>query len=267
MIKFLSTITLLVSFLFSISQATASIIGSTEVPLNGSILDIRSVETNLGNLVADSMYWQASESGLNPTIAFTNGGGLRNNSIIPAGDIDSSVIDAIAPFGNEVVMIKDVSVSDLRLALENSVFAVDSLSGRFLQVSGFRFSWETLGVAGNRIIDVFLNDGTALVDDGTIVSGLLLNIATNSFVADGGDSYSMFPGAYTKAGTGILYDVALSNYIQRGLGGIISADDYPEGGEGRIIRDGQIVFVSAPATLALFGLGLAGLRWSRRKKV
>ena len=240
--------------------------------MNGSRADIRSVETNLGNLVADSMFWQANESGLNPTIAFTNSGGLRNDSVIPAGDIDSAIITDIVPFLNEVVIIEDVSVSDLLLALKNSVFPIGGTTstGRFLQLSRFRFSWETVGVAGNRIIDVFLNDGTALIDDGAIVSSLLLNIATNSFVAGlevggTGDGYSMFPGAYTISGTGVLDWVALTNYIQNGLGGIISADDYPECDEGRIIRDGQIVPVSAPATLGLFGLGLIGLIYSRRR--
>jgi 5'-nucleotidase len=33
---------------------------------------------------------------------------------------------------------------------------------------------------------------------------------------------------------GFTYQQALSNYIQDGLGGLISAADYPEGGEGRI---------------------------------
>jgi 5'-nucleotidase len=33
---------------------------------------------------------------------------------------------------------------------------------------------------------------------------------------------------------GGAYQQALSNYIQNGLGGLIGATDYPEGGEGRI---------------------------------
>ena len=35
---------------------------------------------------------------------------------------------------------------------------------------------------------------------------------------------------------GVTYQQALSNYIQGPLGGLIGAADYPEGGEGRIIR-------------------------------
>ena len=33
--------------------ASGAVIGVTEVPLNGSTVDVRRIETNLGNLVAD----------------------------------------------------------------------------------------------------------------------------------------------------------------------------------------------------------------------
>ena len=35
---------------------------------------------------------------------------------------------------------------------------------------------------------------------------------------------------------GVSYQQALSNYITEGLGGVISAADYREGGSGRIVR-------------------------------
>ena len=61
-------------------------------------------------------------------------------------------------------------------------------------------------------------------------------MATIDFLARGGDDYP-FQGA-TFTVLGVSYQQALANYIQfpSGLGGVVSAADYPEGGDGRIIR-------------------------------
>lgn len=259
---------LITTLTLSASQVSAAIIGTTEVQLNGQRSDLRIGETNLGNLVADSYYWQTQKNGLNPTIAFLNSGSLRNNSIIPIGDIDSTLPFSIVPFDNEILVIEDVTVSDLHLALENSVSeALEAFPrGYMAQISGFLMSWDTSQSVGNRIIDVFLDDGTPLIDNGVVVSALLLDIATNSFLAGGGDGYSMFPGSYTTAGTGIVDNVALSNFIQDGLSGVVSAADYQYGVESRIFRNQQISAIPTPATLALFGMGLFILCWSRHKK-
>ena len=72
----------------------AEVIGTSEVALNGVRPDIRIQETNLGNLVADAhvnaAVSQAAEFGFdlaNPVVGMQNGGGIRNNNVIPAGDI------------------------------------------------------------------------------------------------------------------------------------------------------------------------------------
>jgi len=261
---------LIAALTLSTSQVSAAIIGSTEVQLNGQRDDVRIGETNLGNLVADAYYWQTQKNGLSPTIAFLNSGSLRNDSIVPIGDIDSTLPLSILPFNNEILVIEDVTVSDLHLALENSVSeALETFPrGYMAQISGFLMSWDTSQAVGNRIIDVFLDDGTPLIDNGVVVSAMLLDIATNSFLAGGGDGYSMFPGSYTSTGTGIVDNVALSNFIQDGLSGVVSAADYQNGVESRIFRNQQLSAVPTPtpATLALFGMGLFILCWSRNKK-
>jgi hypothetical protein len=60
-----------------------------------------------------------------------------------------------------------------------------------------------------------------------------VNIATNDFSARGGDQYP-FRGAPFVTFPGVTYQQALSRFIQENLGGVITAADYPEGGEGRI---------------------------------
>jgi len=273
---------LLASAALSVAATTAAaavIIGSTEVALDARYSTVRYVEANVGNLTADAIRWQTSQSGFSPTIGFINGGAIRPNvihfpSATPATPADVTDDDTltILPFDDHVGLVANVTVADLLLALEHAVAVAApgdpfSIPGRFLQVSGLRFSWDTTAVAGSRIIDVILDDATPLVDDGTIVSSMLLNIATVDFLAVGGDGFTMltsYPFAPAGAGPGTLYSDALANYIQNYLGGQILATDYPVGGEGRILQNAQLI--PEPGTLALLGLGFAGLAASRRRK-
>ena len=90
-------------------------------------------------------------------------------------------------------------------------------------------------VPGSRVQEVMLDDGTPIVTGGVVQPGPSINIATIDFSARGGDQYPFRGASFTPLGAS--YQQALSNYIQVGLSGVISAADYPEGGEGRIVQE------------------------------
>ncbi len=227
-----------------------NIIGESEVALDARRPNIRIAETNEGNLVADALLWQANQVAASfavpeAHVGLQNGGGIRNANLIPAGPISELTTFDILPFPNFVCMIPGIPAEQFKEILENAVSRVESVSGRFAQISGFTYVWDSTGtpqeldddgnvvVPGTRVVDVVLNDGTVIVEDGVVVATAPdINIATIDFLAKGGDQYPYRGAEFTTLG--VTYQQALANYIVEDLDGLISAADYPEGGEGRI---------------------------------
>jgi 2',3'-cyclic-nucleotide 2'-phosphodiesterase (5'-nucleotidase family)/predicted extracellular nuclease len=231
-----------------VEDLATTVIGTSEVALEGRRPEIRTRETNLGNLTADSLFWQASQLadtfGVNPPdVAFQNGGGIRNDSLIPAGPITQLTTFSILPFANFVSIVPDVPRDQFKEIMENAVSRIEFVDGRFAQISGFRFVYDITGQAqvldlegnvttpGSRVVEIQLDDGTFIVQNGAVVPGDPINVATIDFLANGGDQYPFRGAPFTTLG--VTYQLALENFIIQGLGGLISAQDYPEGGEGR----------------------------------
>ncbi|MDH3683619.1 MAG: 5'-nucleotidase C-terminal domain-containing protein [Acidimicrobiia bacterium] len=239
-----------------VADLAALVIGTSEVDLDGVRDNVRSVETNEGNLIADSQLWQAQQVAADfdvdaPQVALQNGGGIRNDSVIPAGDITELDTFDMVPFPNFVTVVPDIPRAQFKEILENAVSrAVDGDTpggtGRFAQVAGFSFVWDAAGtaqeldedgnvvVAGTRVQTVTLDGGTPIVTAGVVVDGDPIDIAIVDFLARGGDQYPFRDAPFTAVG--VSYQQALSNYIQGPLAGNISSTDYPEGGEGRVTR-------------------------------
>ncbi|MBK8168084.1 MAG: 5'-nucleotidase C-terminal domain-containing protein [bacterium] len=236
----------------------AQIIGVSEVPLDGVRTNVRSRETNEGNLVADAMLWQArqlmGDYGVTRVdVAIQNGGGIRNNAVVPAGNISMKTTFDILPFANFLCVVEDLSRENLKEILENCVSRVEFGDGRFGQVAGMRFLYDPSGTAqvidpvsgvittpGARIREIVLMDEpqTVICEFGAVVPGPAVNMAIVDFSARGGDQYP-FNGAPLKI-MGVSYQQALANYITQGLGGVVTAAQYPVGGEGRVIIGGTV---------------------------
>jgi 5'-nucleotidase len=235
-----------------ISDLAENVIAQSEVALEGRRdPGVRTEETNLGNLVADALHDAGTDNAAAfgvtpPDVAIQNGGGIRNNSLIPAGPITELDTFAIAPFPNFVSVVPDVPRDQFKEIVENLVSRMPLADGRFGQVSGFRFIYDVTGTAqvvtddgivltpGNRVQSIVLDDGTVIVQAGAVVPGPGIAVATNDFSARGGDQYPFRGLPFTTVG--VTYQQALARYIVEDLSGLITAADYPEGGEGRITR-------------------------------
>ena len=224
-----------------------TVIATSEVALDGRRSPgVRSMETNQGNLIADSQLWQARESAADfgaplADVAVQNGGGIRNDSLIPAGPISELDTFDMVPFSNFVTVMEGVDRDVFKALMENAVSRIDASgdavgggTGRFAQIAGFSFVYDSSAAVGSRISSMTLDDGTAIVTAGAVVPGPDINVAVVDFTARGGDEYDWGDGTFTVLG--VSYQQALSNYIIEGLGGSITAADYPEGGSGRIVR-------------------------------
>ena len=75
-------------------------------------------------------------------------------------------------------------------------------------------------------------EATPIVVDGVVQAGPGINIATIDFLARGGDQYPFRGAPFTVLG--VSYQQALANYLE--FLGVVTAVDYPVGGEGRILE-------------------------------
>ena len=236
----------------AVALIDADVIGTSEVALDGRRPQIRIMATNEGNLMADALRATATnlaaEFGISvPDVAIQNGGGIRNSSLIPPGEITVGTTWDIAPFRNFVV-VAEVSRDTFHVLLEQAVDRIPGAGGQFAQVSGFTLTYDPsahareiardgdcslVGDSGARVREVVLDDGTVIVSDGQVVAGGPVALATIDFLAGGGDCYPLADIAFTKLG--VSYQQALANYISIDLGGKITAADYPVGGGGRIV--------------------------------
>jgi 5'-nucleotidase/UDP-sugar diphosphatase len=155
-------------------------IGMTETPLDSRRATVRGGEAAMGNLVADAL-----RASVGADVAITNGGGLRADKEYEAGQkLTRRDILAELPFGNTTVLM-ELSGEKLKAALENGVSQVRELGGRFPQVSGLVVEVDLKEPAGSRIKSVKVN-GQPLDPAKTY------KLATNDFMARGGDGYRAF---------------------------------------------------------------------------
>ncbi|MCS6879599.1 MAG: bifunctional metallophosphatase/5'-nucleotidase [Geminicoccaceae bacterium] len=158
-------------------------IGKTATPLDSRRAVVRGEEAAIGNLIADAM-----RLAVDAELAITNGGGIRGDRQYPAGHaLTRRDLLTELPFGNKTVKLA-LKGSEILEALENGFSQVEQGAGRFPQVSGMRVTVDLSRPAGRRVTEVLVG-GAPLDPERTYT------VATNDFLARGGDGYAVFARA------------------------------------------------------------------------
>ena len=204
------------------------VIENNLVELNGERSNVRVRETNLGNAVTDAIYAYGQTGFSNKTsLAVTNGGGLRA-TIAKDQPVTKGDIIAVLPFGNIISQItvtgqqiQDMFTKSLSSALqtdkETGKFLLDEngaplfeASGGFLQISGATVFYDpTLPVKERVLLIGILNPETGEYDDLDLEKTYYL--ATNDFLAAGGDGYTMLGGTREE---GPSMDSVFADYLK-----------------------------------------------------
>ena len=217
--------------------ANKQIVGNTAFPLEGDRAFNRTQETNSGNFGSDAFLTATGAD-----IALLNGGNIRAalpidhtdpedtaNYIEGAveGDISLGDILTVFPFANTLCVI-EITGQDLLDALLVGTAQTPEQSGGFPHMAGVSFELHTYIAADDteavRVQNVLV-DGKALDLEATYT------LATNNFIASGGDGYTMFAGKPYLSEHGQDYAAILA-YLVETLDGVVS-DDYAEP-QGRI---------------------------------
>jgi len=102
-------------------------------------------DSALGDLICDSFYEAGKADGAQ--ITFENRGGIRSR--IEQGNVTLEKIEELLPFENHLVFA-DVTGDRLKKTLEHSV--AGSTGGKFLDVHGMKFAYDSERKMGDRII-------------------------------------------------------------------------------------------------------------------
>lgn len=220
-----------------------AVFAQSEVQLDGEKAQVRTGETNLGDLITDAMLWQAGPLGEKVDAAVNNGGGIRAS--LSVGGLTKKDINTVLPFGNTLYLVK-LTGAQLLEALEASTCSLPESIGAFPQVSGIEYTVNTGAKfsstenypgstygkpnAVNRV--TIQRVGGAAFDPAETYS-----IVTNDFLGAGGDTYYTFKSSPVGYDTGVPLDEVLMDYITAQCKGTITKAAYGQ-------TAGRIHFIS-----------------------
>ena len=231
-------------------QKDSVIQGRTEVYLNGQREDVRTQETNLGNLTADANL--AAAQAVDPTVqvSIKNGGGIREpigatietapgvyEQVPPqanpasgkaTGEISQLDIENSLRFNNSLTLLT-LTAAELLAVIEHGVAATGegATPGQFPQVGGFAFSFDPILPPGERVNSLAITDENGDTVDAIAQNGEVtgdpdreIRVVTLNFLAGGGDGYPFDTLGENVVDTDIgeqraLADYLLSNYAIR----------------------------------------------------
>ncbi len=200
-----------------LAERDGNILGNSSVYIDGRRSQVRTQETNMGNLTADANLWLAQQFDNTVQISIKNGGGIRDdiglvtfppgstseddltftpnpaNDLVgkAEGDISQFDIEGTLRFNNSLT-IMDITAQTLFNVLEHAVSNVEGGAGRFAQVAGLRFSFDpdrnpriadgtTVTQVGERVRSVAVVDNDGAIIDTVVQDGVLQGNADRTF--------------------------------------------------------------------------------------
>ena len=230
-----------------VESTMQEVVAVTEFDLYGEAAPgNRDRETTLGDFATDAIYWQVSQADTAPDAVVLNGGAIRAS--IKAGEIKLLDIHNVFPFNNQLCTIQ-VTGAQLLEALEAATQNSPEPMGAFPQVSGITYTLDTtVPYEKGELYPGTTNYAPAAPGSRITISEVggkefdpeaIYTIATNEFVATGGDTYYCFAeaGAKTLMYVGYLDYEGMINYMKTELEG--SIPEIYEETQGRITVVGE----------------------------
>lgn len=185
-----------------------NILGNTAVYLDGRRSQVRTQETNLGNLTADANLWLGQQFDPSVQVSLKNGGGIRDDIgyfVYPPGSTDPNDLEFLPPnpnpdvgkeegdisqfdiegslrFNNGLTLLT-LTAAELAANIEHGVADAGPgvTSGRFPQVGGIRFSWDPALPGGDRVQSLVVVNDDGSVADVVVQDGALVGDPDRTF--------------------------------------------------------------------------------------
>lgn len=189
-----------------------SVIGTTTVDITRT--GNAAGESALGDVIADVQLAATASAGTgDAVVAFMNPGGIRNNISFAAsgteadGDFTFGEAFGVQPFGNSLVTMT-LTGAEIDALLEQQFDNPGPGGSRILQVSsGFSYTWDADAPIGSRVDAATIMIGGVVLDPATGY-----RVTVNSFLAGGGDNFSVLAGGTNRLGGEVDLD-ALVTYF------------------------------------------------------
>lgn len=197
-----------------------NIIGKTNVFLEGRRTEVRTQETNLGNISSDANIYVSKQYDPAVKVSIKNGGGIRASigeivanpltgeyeEVPPqanllsgkeAGEISQLDVENSLRFNNSLSLVT-VTASQLLQVLNHGVAAVapGATPGQFTQVGGVSFSYDPTLAPGSRVRNAVIIDENGNTLEVIAKNGMVqgdpsrpIRVVTLTFLLTGGDGY------------------------------------------------------------------------------
>jgi 5'-nucleotidase len=172
-------------------------------------------ESALGDVIADAQLEATAPVGFGEAVvAFMNPGGIRDDLLFAEisggeapGEVTFGEAFGVQPFGNSLVVMT-LTGAQIHTLLEQQFDNPSVGSSRILQVSaGFTYTWDASEPTGSKVDPATIKIGGVPVTPGTDY-----RVTVNSFLAAGGDGFSVLVDGTDRLGGEVDLD-ALVTYF------------------------------------------------------